>query len=443
MRAKKVGLVSLGCPKNLVDSEGLLARLIERGYELTTNPAEADVIVVNTCGFIDAAKEESIDTILEMATYKEKGRCRKLVVTGCLSQRYPQEIAAEIPEVDAVIGTGSLERLPAILDELESGSRVVAVDAPGGFQGGARILATYPGTAYLKIAEGCNHRCSFCVIPELRGPLKSRPEEEIVAEALTLARQGVKEIILVAQDTTSYGLDLYHELRLPSLLRKLAAIPEIKWVRLLYMYPERITSELLSTIAEEPKVCRYFDIPLQHASDRILKAMGRASRQSSVRRLIEEIRRVLPEAALRTTFIVGFPGETEAEYEELSAFVKEQEFDWVGVFSYSPQEGTPAADMPGQVPEEVKEDRRERLLKLQRRVSLERNRAWLGKQLEVLIERVEKGTGRGRCFRQAPEVDGITRVRGRGLKVGEFVRVEINHASIYDIGGRVVDEPAH
>jgi len=443
VQGKKVGLVSLGCPKNLVDSEGLLARLVEHGYELTADPAEADIIIVNTCGFIDAAKEESIDTILEMAAYKEKGRCRKLIVTGCLSQRYPQEIAAEIPEVDAVIGTGSLERLPALLDEIESGKQVVAVGAPGGFRGGARILATRPGTAYLKIAEGCNHRCSYCVIPELRGPLKSRPEEELVAEASSLARQGVKELILVAQDTTSYGLDLYHELRLPSLLRKLAAIPEIRWLRLLYMYPERITSELLATIAEEPKVCRYFDIPLQHASDRILKAMGRASRQSSVRRLVEEIRRVFPEAALRTTFIVGFPGETEAEYEELLAFVEEQEFDWVGVFSYSPQEGTPAADLPGQVADEIKEERRERLLKVQRRISLKRNRAWLGKRLEVLIERVGEGTGSGRCFRQAPEVDGITRIRGQGLKVGEFARVEIKHAGIYDLGGRVVDEPAH
>lgn len=441
MQKKKVGLVSLGCAKNLVDSEGLLAALVRSGYELTTSPAEAEIIIVNTCGFIEAAKEESIDTILEMATYKEKGRCRKLVVTGCLGQRYPQAIAREIPEVDAVLGTGALERLPQVLAQLETGRRVVAVEAPGGLTGGPRILATRPGTAYLKIAEGCNHRCSYCVIPQLRGPLRSRPEEEVVAEARSLARRGAKEIILVAQDTTSYGLDLYGEARLPALLKKLAACAEIEWLRLLYLYPERITSELLTTMAEEPKICRYFDIPLQHVNDRLLKAMGRASRQEQVVRLLAGIRDLLPEAALRTTFIVGFPGETEAEFAELVSFVRREKFDWVGAFAYSAEEGTPAAALPGQIPEEEKTRRRDELLRVQRHISLERNRAWLGKKLAVLIEEAGEGRGRGRCFRQAPEVDGVTFVRGRGLRPGQFVQVTIDRAGLYDLGGRVENEP--
>lgn len=441
MQKKKVGLVSLGCAKNLVDSEGLLAALVRSGYELTTSPAEAEIIIVNTCGFIEAAKEESIDTILEMATYKEKGRCRKLVVTGCLGQRYPQAIAREIPEVDAVLGTGALERLPQVLAQLETGRRVVAVEAPGGLTGGPRILATRPGTAYLKIAEGCNHRCSYCVIPQLRGPLRSRPEEEVVAEARSLARRGAKEIILVAQDTTSYGLDLYGEARLPALLKKLAACAEIEWLRLLYLYPERITSELLTTMAEEPKICRYFDIPLQHVNDRLLKAMGRASRQEQVVRLLAGIRDLLPEAALRTTFIVGFPGETEAEFAELVSFVRREKFDWVGAFAYSAEEGTPAAALPGQIPEEEKTRRRDELLRVQRHISLERNRAWLGKKLAVLIEEAGEGRGRGRCFRQAPEVDGLTFVRGRGLRPGQFVQVTIDRAGLYDLGGRVENEP--
>ncbi|HHV56139.1 MAG TPA: 30S ribosomal protein S12 methylthiotransferase RimO [Firmicutes bacterium] len=441
MQKKKVGLVSLGCAKNLVDSEGLLAALVRSGYELTTSPAEAEIIIVNTCGFIEAAKEESIDTILEMATYKEKGRCRKLVVTGCLGQRYPQAIAREIPEVDAVLGTGALERLPQVLAQLETGRRVVAVEAPGGLTGGPRILATRPGTAYLKIAEGCNHRCSYCVIPQLRGPLRSRPEEEVVAEARSLARRGAKEIILVAQDTTSYGLDLYGEARLPALLKKLAACAEIEWLRLLYLYPERITSELLTTMAEEPKICRYFDIPLQHVNDRLLKAMGRASRQEQVVRLLAGIRDLLPEAALRTTFIVGFPGETEAEFAELVSFVRREKFDWVGAFAYSAEEGTPAAALPGQIPEEEKTRRRDELLRVQRHISLERNRAWLGKKLAVLIEEAGEGRGRGRCFRQAPEVDGVTFVRGRGLGPGQFVQVTIDRAGLYDLGGRVENEP--
>ncbi|BCV25002.1 30S ribosomal protein S12 methylthiotransferase RimO [Gelria sp. Kuro-4] len=441
MQKKKVGLVSLGCAKNLVDSEGLLAALVRSGYELTTSPAEAEIIIVNTCGFIEAAKEESIDTILEMATYKEKGRCRKLVVTGCLGQRYPQAIAREIPEVDAVLGTGALERLPQVLAQLETGRRVVAVEAPGGLTGGPRILATRPGTAYLKIAEGCNHRCSYCVIPQLRGPLRSRPEEEVVAEARSLARRGAKEIILVAQDTTSYGLDLYGEARLPALLKKLAACAEIEWLRLLYLYPERITSELLTTMAEEPKICRYFDIPLQHVNDRLLKAMGRASRQEQVVRLLAGIRDLLPEAALRTTFIVGFPGETEAEFAELVSFVRREKFDWVGAFAYSAEEGTPAAALPGQILEEEKTRRRDELLRVQRHISLERNRAWLGKKLAVLIEEAGEGRGRGRCFRQAPEVDGVTFVRGRGLRPGQFVQVTIDRAGLYDLGGRVENEP--
>lgn len=441
-QAKRVALVSLGCPKNLVDSEGLLANLVRAGYALTAEPAEADIIVVNTCGFITAAKQESIDTILEMASFKEEGRCQKLVVVGCLAQRYPDVIAAEIPEVDAVLGTGNLDQLPAVLRDLDEGARVVNTGAPGGFAGGPRVLSTRTGSAFLKIAEGCNHRCSYCIIPTLRGPLRSRPEEGLVAEASALAEQGAQELVVVAQDTTSYGLDLYGEMRLPSLLRKLAAVDGIKWLRVLYLYPERISDELLATMAEVEKVCHYLDVPLQHVSDRLLRRMGRASRKESLVRLFERIRAFLPDAALRTTFIVGFPGESEAEFEELLTFIREQEFDWVGAFAYSPEEGTPAAALPEQVPEEVKERRLGRLLRSQQRLSLKRNRAWVGKRLEVLIERVGQGEAVGRCFRQAPEVDGLTRVRSQGLTVGQFALVEIEGAGVYDLRGRVVNEPA-
>jgi ribosomal protein S12 methylthiotransferase len=442
LQEKKVGIASLGCAKNQVDSERLLADLVQEGYEIVASPHEADILVVNTCGFIEAAKEESIDTILEFATYKNKGQLKKLIVVGCLAQRYPTELRDEIPEIDAVVGTGELGRLAEILRTVDEGERIVAVGTPGGSGAGPRIPLTGSGTAFLKIAEGCNNHCSYCVIPMLRGPLVSRPEEELVEEARFLARKGAREIAVVAQDTTSYGLDLYKELRLASLLRKLAAVKEVEWLRVLYLYPERITEELLTVMAQEEKICHYLDIPVQHASDKILRAMGRASRRAGLEKLFDQIRKVLPDAALRTTFIVGFPGESDEDFDELIRFIREQEFDWVGAFPYSLEEGTPAAQLPYQVCREVKNDRLDRLLRIQRSISLKRNRAWLGKTLTVLVERAGEKRAVGRCFRQAPEVDGVTHIRAGGLVPGVFVPIKIERVGIYDMVGRVVHEPA-
>ena len=441
MEQKTASVISLGCAKNLVDSEHMLATLIEEGYKLTADPKEADILVVNTCAFITDAQQEAIDTILEMAQYKTHGKCKKLIVTGCLAQRYAKDIACEIPEIDAVLGTNELKHLPEIIRQVDRDSTVIRVGAPGGVLEGNRLLTTPIGTAYLKLAEGCHNHCAYCVIPQLRGPLTSRPEENIVKEAQHLVNLEVKELILIAQDTTSYGLDLYGECRLPNLLRKLCKINNLKWIRLLYLYPEHITNDLLNVIAEEPKICRYLDIPVQHFSNRILKSMGRKSRQKTLMNLFAKIRKLLPDAAIRTTFIVGFPGETDADFEELLHCMRQAQLDWVGAFAYSPQQGTPAYMLPNQVPNEVKQERLQRLLQCQQSISRERNQTWVGKQLSVFIEGVTRQGGVGRCFRQAPEVDGVTYVKGTHLTPGQFREVIIERATTYDLKGRVISEP--
>jgi len=441
VKQQTVYLISLGCAKNLVDSEHMLATLATEGYEFTTDPKEAHIIIVNTCAFITAAQEETIDTILELAELKKSGKCQHLVVTGCLAQRYAQDIATQMPEVDAVLGTGRLGDLPEVLRQLNSGNTIVCLGAPGGLLEGQRLLSTPPGMAYLKLAEGCHHHCTYCIIPQLRGPLVSRPENSIVEEARALADQGVRELVLIAQDSASYGLDLYGKRRLPHLLRKLTAIDNLQWIRLLYLYPEHINADLLAVMTEETKICHYLDMPLQHISDRILRAMGRSSRQETLLKLLTQVRRTLPDAALRTTFIVGFPGETEVDFLELLHFVQEQKFDWVGAFAYSPQHGTPANNLPNQVPDKLKKERLHELLRCQRPISRERNRAWLGKKLPVLIEQSSSQGAIGRCFRQAPDVDGITYVRGEGLLPGQFQQVVIEQTTTYDLKGRIVSEP--
>ena len=384
----KLLFISLGCDKNLVDSEQMLGLLEKEGHTFTDDETEAEVIIINTCCFINDAKEESINTILEMAEYRKTGPCRALIVTGCLAQRYSREITEEIPEVDAVIGTTAYDALPEILEKalkgqkeqkLESLNRLVRPKA-------GRQLTTGGHYAHLKIAEGCDKHCTYCIIPRIRGPYRSVPMEELLKEAADLAGQGVKELILVAQETTLYGLDLYGEKRLPALLRELCRIKGLRWIRLQYCYPEEITKELIQVLQEEPKLCRYLDLPIQHASDPILKRMGRRTTRADLEQIIADLREALPDICLRTTLITGFPGETEEDHRELMSFIDTCEFDRLGVFTYSQEEDTPAAQMPGQIDEEVKENRQAELMELQQEIAFEKAEAMKGRELEVLIE---------------------------------------------------------
>jgi len=440
--APTVGLVSLGCPKNLVDSEVMLGALRRRGYEVAADAEQADVIVVNTCAFIDRAKQESVDTILEMARHKETGRARRLVVTGCLAQRYDEELRREIPEIDATLGTGQVADIVRAVEGETTGTDA----APGPPEWiydhtSPRLLATPPYMAYVKISEGCDYTCSFCIIPTLRGRHRSRGIEDIVSEARSLAERGVKEIILVAQDSTRYGLDIGIRSGLAPLLRRLGAVDGIRWIRIMYAYPATLNEEILDAIASEDKVVKYVDIPLQHASEPILKRMKRPTGAANTQGLVERIRRQVPGVAVRTSFIVGFPGETEADFEELLAFVNAGEFDNVGVFTYSDEDGTAAFDLPGRVPPRIKESRRRRLMAAQKRVSARRNHARLGERMEVLVEGVHPETAlllRGRSSQQAPEIDGAVLINDGTAAPGEFVTCEITDAHPYDLVGRIV-----
>ncbi|HKM39174.1 MAG TPA: 30S ribosomal protein S12 methylthiotransferase RimO [bacterium] len=441
MKKQTICMITLGCAKNLVDSEHVLASLAKEGYQYYPNPRRADIIIVNTCAFIESAQKEAVNTILRSALYKRTGNCRHLIVIGCLAQRYARDIVLHIPEVDAVLGTGTLGQLPEVIQQLDSATdTIVRVDAPGGVLEGERLLSTSIGTAYLKLAEGCQHRCTFCIIPELRGPLVSRSESSIVEEARILMDHGVQELILIAQDSSSYGLDLYGELRLPQLLKKLVRLNGFKWIRLLYLYPQHVTDELLQVMAEEGKICPYLDLPIQHISDSILKAMGRGSNKETLLRLLDKIRVLLPDVALRTTFIIGFPGETEKDFLQVLNFMQQEKFDWAGAFTFSPQYNTPAAMLPNQIPEHVKQERLHRLRRLQRQISSERNKVWLGRVLPVLIEQTYESGGTGRCFRQAPDVDGVTYVRGKNLEPGQFRQVVIEQTTTYDLKGRIANE---
>lgn len=437
--------VSLGCDKNLVDSEVMLGLLAKRGYGFTDDEAEADIIVINTCAFIQDAKEESVNTILEMAGYKKEGKCKALIVTGCLAQRYRQEIIDEIPEVDAVLGTTTYDSISEAIDQALGGAhmlkcedinRLVLTDAK-------RLLTTGGHYAHLKIAEGCDKHCTYCIIPKLRGSYRSVPMERLVAEARELAKQGVKELILVAQETTLYGMDLYGEKSLHRLLKELCTIKGIRWIRVQYCYPEEIYDELIQTIKEEPKVCHYLDLPIQHASDRILKRMGRRTSQQDIRNIVERLRKEIPDICLRTTLISGFPGETEEDHEELMAFVDELEFDRLGVFAYSPEEDTPAALMEDQIPEEVKEERRDELMELQQEISFEKAEDMIGRELWCMVEGkvADEYAYVARTYKDAPGVDGYIFIQTpEELMSGDFVRVHVTGADEYDLIGEIADE---
>ncbi|NLG84762.1 MAG: 30S ribosomal protein S12 methylthiotransferase RimO [Firmicutes bacterium] len=384
----KIALISLGCAKNLVDSELILGRLAAAGYTITTDPAEAEVIIVNTCGFIGPAKEEAIETLLKTAAWKEKGRCRLLVGAGCLVQRYGQELVRELPEVDLWVTRGRYGELPSLLERAAEEKGFLASGPPELLGEGAwpRLRSTPPHRAYLRIADGCDNRCRYCVIPMLRGPYRSRPPEEILAEAEGLAAEGVQEITLIAQDTTAYGHDLPARPRLVDLLRRLLKIEGPRWWRLLYLHPTRVDEELIELLRGEPKLCRYLDLPLQHIVPHLLRAMGRPDDDAAIRRLIARLREEIPDLALRTSLMVGFPGETTADFRTLCAFVAETRFDWLGVFAYSREEGTPAASLPNQIPAKLKEERRRRLLLLQQEISRELLAARVGRVFPVLGE---------------------------------------------------------
>lgn len=442
----KIGFVSLGCPKNLVDSEVMLGLLAQSGNEITTSQEDAEVIVVNTCGFIESAKQESIDTILEMAQQKIKGKCRKLIVAGCLVERYRKELMEQIPEIDAVIGTNEI---PDILKVCAEAPQIGSVPQ---YQSrelylysdfDPRVLTTPGYSAYVKIAEGCDHPCSFCVIPQMRGPFRSRPMDSILREASSLAKQGIKELNLIGQDTTMYGWDLGNRRGLADLIRGLGEVEGIEWVRVLYVYPNNVYDELLEAIAQTPSACKYIDIPLQHASRRVLKSMKRGGNRSSLSRLIERIRSGIPEVAIRTTMIVGFPGEKEEDVDELMGFVEEMRFDRLGVFTYSDEEDCAAYPLDEKVPEDVKKDRQKRLMELQAGISGEKNRQMIGKCLPVLVEGLSKESDllwEGRLSTQAPDIDGVVYLNdgvNEQTRPGDIVPVKITEAHEYDLVGTV------
>lgn len=440
----KVAMVSLGCAKNLVDSEVMLGLLSENGYELVEDPGKANIIVINTCGFITDAKQESIDTIIEMGQYKEKGSCRLLVITGCLPQRYGDELMKELPEIDVLLGTTSFTEIVEAIKKSLEGRKVLNVKGVNREieEGLPRMQSTPDYTAYLKIADGCDNCCSYCIIPRLRGRYRSRKEEYILGEARLLARKGVKELILIAQDTTKYGLDLYGERRLPRLLNELVRIDGIKWIRLLYCYPDGITKELIDTIKSEEKICNYLDIPLQHVSTRVLERMNRRYTEEDIVELIERLKEEIPGLVLRTTMIVGFPGETEGDFNNLLEFVKKGYFDRLGVFTYSREEGTPAYNMEGQVPRRVAKKREELIMKAQQRISLEKNTQKIGRVFEVLVEGKEDDMYFGRTYGDSPEIDGLVLFKSKkAVNVGDFVLVRIDHALEYDLIGESIYEP--
>lgn len=437
--AVKVGMVSLGCSKNRVDSEVLLGILTENGYEIVSDPADAEIVFVNTCGFIAAAKEESIDTILEMAEYKKTGRLKKLFVTGCLSQRYPEALHDEMPEVDGFMGVSDYENVLKMMKEAEMELRPVYVGDGERFLAHSRLITTPPYSAYIKISDGCDNRCAYCAIPLIRGSYRSRPYDDILRECRELAARGVTELIFIAQDTSRYGNDFPEKtLLLPRLLRQASEIPGVHWVRVLYCYPDTVTDELLQEIHDNPKICPYLDLPLQHIDDAMLKAMNRRGNSALIRRLIERCRHF--GVLIRTTMIVGFPGETEAQFETLMNFIREARFDRLGAFTFSPEEGTKAAQMPNQIDESVKQARLDALMMVQQEISLEANRARVGTRAEVLIEGEEEGKYIARSACEAPEIDGNVIVESpRPLAPGEYVNVKIVDCDAYDLMG-VIEE---
>lgn len=446
----KIGVVSLGCPKNLVDSETMLGLIHEENYEITNDPSEAEIIIVNTCGFIESAKEESINTILQMAEYKKSGSCKYIIVTGCLSQRYAEELFSELPEADAIAGVEVYDEIGSIIKRVMNGERFIMLERskPDVIYTSKetflpRILTTPSYTAYLKIAEGCDNCCSYCAIPKIRGPYRSKPMEQVLKEAKALADNGVKELIVVAQDTTRYGEDLPGgKLFLADLLKELNKIESLKWIRVMYCYPNNFTDELIETFASLDKVCKYVDLPLQHASNRLLTSMNRYDTREEVETLLAKLRKRIPGIVIRTTFIVGFPGETDADFEELKEFVEQQRFENAGVFAYSQEEGTVAGAMPNQIPDEIKQERYHELMALQAQISEEIHKDTEGQTLEVLIEGIEEdgsGLHYGRSYREAPDIDGLVFIENPGdIKPGCFIKVNILQGFTYEsVGERI------
>ncbi|HJD13074.1 MAG TPA: 30S ribosomal protein S12 methylthiotransferase RimO [Candidatus Ruminococcus avistercoris] len=441
----RILFISLGCDKNLVDSEEMLYLLREKGYEITDDEENADIIVVNTCCFIHDAKEESIDTILEMGKYRLSGKVKALIVTGCLAQRYREEILKEIPEVDAVLGTASYDDILEAVEKTLKGEKYLSFRPTDRLvdTGGGRIITTGGAYEYLRIAEGCAKHCTYCVIPKVRGGYRSIPMERLLDTARQMVGEGVKELIVIAQETTLYGTDLYGKKSLHILLEKLCRIEGLVWIRLLYCYPEEIYPELVDTIAREPKICHYLDLPIQHCSDSILKRMGRKTTKADLERIITEIRERIPDMVIRTTLITGFPGETKEDHEELMQFVADMAFDRLGVFTYSPEEDTPAAAMENQVPEEVKEQRKAELMELQQDISLELDQERIGEELLVFVEGkvADENAYVGRTYADAPGIDGYIFVNtGESLMTGDFVRVKVTGALEYDLIGEIADE---
>lgn len=442
---KKVGMVSLGCPKNTVDSERVLGDLVTSGYDLTPDEEDAEIIIVNTCGFIESAKKESIDAILEMAQKKIDGKCQKLIVTGCLAERHTQELLDEIPEIDHMLGVGQYPQLKNILEEGDFESRNhVATPAEYYESYTDRLLTTAFYTAYLKIAEGCSNRCAFCIIPKMRGPMRSRSPESILAEAENLAQRGVKEFNIISQDTTMYGFDLAMKDGLERLLKGMAKIDGVEWMRLLYCYPTFLNSDVIDYIASEEKVCRYIDVPLQHTHDEMLKSMKRQETEGGVRKMIDELRLKIPEIALRTTFITGFPGETDEHFKHMLRFICEMQFDHVGIFTYSDEEGTTAFDYPGRVPEEVKEERKNILMEFQKEIALRKNQEKVGQFESVLVEGFDAQENyimTGRLASQAPDIDGQVILEKCEAEPGEIIPVRITAAADYDLVAEPVSQP--
>ena len=447
---KRISITPLGCSKNLIDSEQMRGLLKEAGYELWENEEDADVIIVNTCAFIEAAQTESIECILELAAYKKHGKAKALIVTGCLAQRYKEQVIREIPEVDAVVGVNEYDKIVDVIKSLDEGGerpekikRISCSDLPMECGELPRERTTPEYTAFLKIAEGCDNRCTYCVIPYIRGRYRSRKMEDIVAEAEKTAAEGVKELIVIAQDTTRYGKDIYGEYKLPELLQKLCRVDGIEWVRVHYCYPELVTDELIEVIAKEDKICNYLDIPIQHCSDRVLKRMGRRTNKAQIIELIKKLRERIPDIVIRTTLLVGFPGETDEDFEELREFVEETKFDRLGVFAYSREEDTPAYDMPDQVDEEVKEERRDLIMLIQSGISEELNEAKRGSVQRVLVEDKDEiiKSYYGRTYADSTEVDGKVFFKSdKRVKPGDFVNVRIDSNLEYDLFGVMIDK---
>ncbi|MGE4273126.1 MAG: 30S ribosomal protein S12 methylthiotransferase RimO [Desulfitobacterium sp.] len=439
---KKVAIVTLGCPKNQVDSEIMTGHIGEK-YQVVGEPEQADIIIINTCTFIESAKAESIDTILEMAQYKEQGQCKTLMATGCLAQRYGDELLAEIPELDGVMGTGNISEILETIEEAEKTKvRRISAEAPAFIYDEAmpRVRLSPKQYAYVKVAEGCDNLCTYCIIPQVRGHFRSRKQESIINEVKAMAQEGVKEVLLIAQDTTRYGKDLYGEYRLPSLIKEIAKIEGVEWIRLMYCYPELFTDELIQVMKETPKVCRYLDLPLQHAHNKVLREMNRRGTVEEAEELILKLRRELPDIRLRTTMITGFPGETDEEFKAILDFAQRIRFDRLGAFAYSQEESTPAAKREDQIPEDIREQRRDELMKLQLDIAYQQQQRWVGQTLKVLIEEeLPDGRWAGRSEGDAPEIDGLVYIHSPiPLEIGKFVQVKVTEADSYDLMGEVV-----